>query len=221
MDFAQQQRNPTKHIVGMAFVVLLHIGIIYGLLHGLARKVVEVIQQPLETKIIEEIKPPPVDLPPPPPQPKMVAPPPPFIPPPEVQIQQPPPPQQNVITAVTATPPPADAPAPVAAPRPSEVPSTPAPVAASVGVVCPNVGAVIGDLTGKFERLARKEGIDQTVEVQVEFVVDPAGKIKDAKIVKSSNPRVNSIAMSAISQLGCRGQGQDVRVLAPFEFKMR
>ncbi|MFD2270899.1 hypothetical protein ACFS07_06590 [Undibacterium arcticum] len=83
----------------------------------------EVIKQPIETKIIEEIKPPPPppDKPLPPPPPKVLAPPPPFIPPPEVQVQQQP--QTNTIAAVsnvqpenpvmpTARP----APAPVAAP---------------------------------------------------------------------------------------------------------
>jgi protein TonB len=54
--------------------------------------------QPIETKIIEEHKPPPPEVPLPPP-PKLDAPPPPYIPTPEVQIQQPP--QHNVISAVT------------------------------------------------------------------------------------------------------------------------
>src|SRR5688500_20389532 len=69
-------------------VGLLHLAIGYALVTGLARKVVEVIKAPLETKIIEEVKKPPPDQPPPPP-PKMAAPPPPFIPPPEINIQVP------------------------------------------------------------------------------------------------------------------------------------
>jgi hypothetical protein len=76
---------------------------------GLARKVVEVIKAPIETKIIEEIKKPPPDTPPPPP-PKLAAPPPPFIPPPEVNIQVPVA-DRATITTVQTTPP------PVAAPR--------------------------------------------------------------------------------------------------------
>src|ERR671926_307135 len=60
----------------IAMVVLLHIAIGYALVTGLARKVVEVIKAPLETKIIEEIKKPPPDQPPPPP-PKLAAPAPP------------------------------------------------------------------------------------------------------------------------------------------------
>ncbi|AMO99274.1 tonB family C-terminal domain protein [Collimonas arenae] len=74
----------------------------------MARKVVEVIQQPVETKIIEEIKPPPPPPPdkPVPPPPKTVAPPPPFVPPPEVKVT--PPPQDNAIAAVTNVKPPSN-----------------------------------------------------------------------------------------------------------------
>ena len=202
MDFAQQQRNPTKHIVGMAFVVLLHIGIIYGLLHGLARKVVEVIQQPLETKIIEEIKPPPVDLPPPPPQPKMMA---------------PPPPQQNVITAVTATPPPADAPAPVA-PRPAEVPSTPAPAPAlSVAASCPNVRMVAGQMT--YPGKAVKDGI-KSAEVVVQFVMGPNGEIKNPTVLKTTNRMFNSAALEGVNLLKCTGQGRDIPIQWEISFKL-
>ena len=79
MDFARQQRDPTRHLIGIAFVVILvHALVIYALLTGLARKAVEVIKKPLTATIIEEIKLPP---PPPPPPPKKIeipeAPPPP------------------------------------------------------------------------------------------------------------------------------------------------
>lgn len=59
MDYAQQQRRPTKHLVGLGVVVLMHILLGWALVSGLARKVVEVIKAPIETKIIEEVKPPP------------------------------------------------------------------------------------------------------------------------------------------------------------------
>jgi protein TonB len=118
MDFTQDGRNPSKNIVGISVVVLLHVALIYALITGLARKVVEVIQQPVETKIIEEIKPPPPPPPPDkpvPPPPKSVAPPPPFVPPPEVKVT--PPPQENVIAAVTNVKPPTnDLPTSVAQP---------------------------------------------------------------------------------------------------------
>ncbi len=66
MDYASQQRNPGKHLPGIGFVVLLHVVLVWALVNGLARKVVEVVKGPLETKIIQEIKPPPPEAPPPP-----------------------------------------------------------------------------------------------------------------------------------------------------------
>jgi len=119
MDYAQQQRNPLKHLVGFSLVVLLHVIVIYALVNGLARKIVDVVKGPIETKIVEEKKaPPPPDTPPPPP-PKLVVPPPPFIPPPEIQIAVMAP--ANTITAVTNK-------VPVAAPvvKPAPRPGTPA-----------------------------------------------------------------------------------------------
>src|ERR1700758_4919784 len=85
MDYAERQRNPGKHLIGIGFVVVFHIVLIYALVNGLARKVVEVVKGPLETKIIQELKPPPPEAPPPPP-PKLAPPPPDFIPPPEVNV---------------------------------------------------------------------------------------------------------------------------------------
>ena len=113
MDYAQRERNPAKHLPSIAMVIVLHIALGYALVTGLARKVVEVIKQPLETKIIEEIKKPPPDTPPPPP-PKLQQPPPPFIPPPEINIQVPITQAAPTITTVTTTPPPPKVEAPPA-----------------------------------------------------------------------------------------------------------
>ncbi|HYD80994.1 MAG TPA: energy transducer TonB, partial [Paucimonas sp.] len=73
MEFSRAESQSGRRLTGFGVVVLLHVLVVYALLTGLARKVVEVIKQPIETKIIEEVKPPPPpDLPPPPPPPKMV-----------------------------------------------------------------------------------------------------------------------------------------------------
>ena len=74
MDFARQQRDPARHLIGITFVVLVHVIVIYALVTGLARKAVEVIKKPLTATIIEEIKTPPPPPPPPPPR-KIVEPP--------------------------------------------------------------------------------------------------------------------------------------------------
>src|SRR5881409_846974 len=116
MSYAQPQSS-SKRLTALVAVGIFHVILIYALVHGLARKIVEVVRAPLETKIIEEIKrPPPEQQPPPPPPPKLATPPPPFIPPPEVQIQVP---VQlaPTITAVVQTPPAVPI-APPAAPGP-------------------------------------------------------------------------------------------------------
>src|SRR5436189_2406051 len=80
-------KTPSRPLVALVAVGIFHVLLIYALMHGLARKIVEVVRAPLETKIIEEIKAPPPDKPPPPPPPKLAMPPPPYIPPPEVTVQ--------------------------------------------------------------------------------------------------------------------------------------
>src|SRR5213083_2725306 len=79
------QRDSSRRLTGLVAVIAFHVVLVYALVHGLARKIVEVVRQPLETKIIEEIKAPP-----------------PYIPPPEVQVQAPV--SAPTITAVTTEP---------------------------------------------------------------------------------------------------------------------
>ena len=134
MDFSQTQRDPTRRFIGFGAVLLFHIILVYALITGLARKVVEVVKGPIEVKVIEEVikkPPPPPELLPPPP--KLQAPPPPFIPPPEINIQPPPTPAPT-ITAVTPEAPPAPQAPVIAAPAPAPAP----PAVQSAAVVCPN-----------------------------------------------------------------------------------
>ena len=63
MDFARQQRDPTRHVIGIAFVILFHILVIYSLLTGLGSTAGQRIKKPLPAPIIEAPKAP---APPPP-----------------------------------------------------------------------------------------------------------------------------------------------------------
>jgi protein TonB len=156
------------------FVIAMHLAVGYALVTGLARKVVEVIKAPIETKIIEEIK---KDIPdtPPPPPPKLATPPPPFIPPPEVNIQVPVAVQQApTITTTTAKPPPG--PPPVVAPK-SDGP-----------VVRKNVKPIAkADVV--FPREAIKRGIERGVVV-AHVYVKTDGTVSEVKIVSANPPRV-------------------------------
>jgi len=175
VDYAQQQRSWGKHAPSIMLVVALHIAIGYALVTGLARKVVEVIKAPLETKIIEEVKKPPPDTPPPPP-PKLAAPPPPFIPPPEINIQVPtvtPPP---TITTVTTTPPPPGPPPVVRAPEPAPQPAVRREYKAAYRV------------DPVFPRQAQREGISGRVIAHV--VVQPNGSVSEVRIISAAPPRV-------------------------------
>jgi len=219
MNFAQRQRDPRKHLVGIGAVILFHGFVVYALVTGLAKKVVEVVRAPIETKVIEEIKKPP---PPPeivvPPPPRLEAPPPPFIPPPEVQIATPPPPQPT-ITAVTPTPPPAPvviapAPPPVVAPPP---PAPPAPAPVSAAVACSNYRQKMGDAA--FPREAARAGLEKG-EVLMQFTLGPNGEIKNVKALRASHPIFARAAAQIVSEYTCQGQGQDVIVQVPFSYKL-
>ena len=206
MDYAQQQRSPGKHLTGIIVVIILHVALGYALMNGLATKVMNVIKQPLETKIIEEVKkPPPPDTPPPPP-PKMVQMLPTFVPPPEVMVQAPLTPP--VISTRTAVAPPVYAP---------PAPPAPAVVAPpSVGVACPNSQEIRTNI--KYPVQARKDGLQG--EVLIEMTIAANGEVKDVEVKSSTNRAFNSVSISASKQFKCNGQGRDVRVQVPYSFKL-
>ena len=220
MNFSQRQADPRQHLVGITFVILLHVFVIYALVTGLAKKVVDVVRAPIETKVIEEIKKPP---PPPeivvPPPPKMDAPPPPFIPPPEVQIATPPPQQPTITT--TATPPPPGpvviAPqAPVAtAPAPAPAPAAPAPRPAvvAIGVACQSM------VQPTMPRKALQDGVSGSVTARATI---KGGKVIAVEIL-SSSPRglFDSAVRTAMSQYGCQNSGdQEIKADQIFDFKV-
>ena len=165
-------RSSTRRLTGLIATVALHIVLIYALIHGLARKIVEIVTPPLETKIIEEIKPPP-DKPPPPP-PKLNTPPPPFIPPPEVNIQMP---FQQAPTITAVSPKPPAAPAPM-------VPTPPAPVQS---VRTPPVVQAASCEKPEYPPAARRA--NETGTVLLNFLVDLNGKVLESKVERSSGSR--------------------------------
>ena len=188
MDYAQQQRNPGKHLTGLVVVSILHLILGWALVNGLARKVIEVIKGPIETKIIEEVKPPP---PPPPenlpPPPKYAPPPPSFAPPPEVQIQNPPP--APSITTTTVAPPPAPvrlAPPPAPAPAPVAVAAPPAPPPPPRAVAKPAIANVQACAPKGEDYPAAAQRAEAVGLTRVRFTIDAAGKVAKAEVVKSA-----------------------------------
>jgi protein TonB len=204
LNYAQQSRNPARHLTAISVVVLLHLIIGYALIYGLARKVVEIYQKPVEVAILADIPPPVVEQqtppPPPPPPPK----PRPVITPPK---PKPPAPRPKIPVAVT--------PAPVTSIAPPTVASGP-PRPVSVGVVCPNHLAVRSRVP--YPPLALQQGLSG--EVLIEFTVGVAGDIGNVSVLKSSNAMFERAASGAVRGLHCVGQGQPVRVRVPFAFRV-
>ncbi|MES2989833.1 MAG: energy transducer TonB [Pseudomonadota bacterium] len=216
MNFSQRQADPRRHLVGLSVVILFHALLVYALVTGLAKKVVDVVRAPIETKVIEEIKKPP---PPPeivlPPPPKLEAPPPPYIPPPEVQIATPPPPQPTISVAPSPVPPP---PTPMTPTPPVVVAAPPAPPAPRPAVVAIGV-ACAQQVQPTMPSKALREGITGTVRARATI---KGGKVIAVEIVSSSPRGVFDAAVrNAMMQYGCSGVGDDeIKADQTFDFKL-
>jgi protein TonB len=204
MDYARQQRDPTKHAIGIAFVVLVHVVVIYALVTGLGRSVVEVIKKPLTATIIEQIKAPPP--PPPPPRkivevPKVQTPVETYVPPPDIPV--PTTSTAPVISAVTATPPPEPhviAPPVVQAPPP---PPAPPPKPA----VRRGIARIAGD-NPEFPRAAIKAGIEKA-SVIARVMIDEKGNVYDVVIVKAEPARYfTQVVIDALKEWKFHAEGE-------------
>jgi len=214
VSYAELHGESGTRLTGLVIVVAFHVVLGYALVNGLARKIVEVVSQPLETKIIEELKKLPQEKPPPPPPPKFVPPPPPFIPPPEVNVQAP---QSSLaITAVTRTRPVE----PVAAP--GRAAPAPAPVARAPVRSPPIVNAKACEKP-EYPAAALRAG--ETGLVQLAFLIDVNGTATEGKIERSSGSR--RLDEAALKALGlCKftpamNDGKPERAWAKIEYEWK
>ena len=208
MPYAARHASPAR-IAGLGLVVLLHIGLVYALVTGLAYRAMEVSPVPIETKIIEETQQEKTE--PPPPPPTFQPPPPPFVPPPEVHIEAPPPApaQSTAITNVT----------PVRPPEPA-----PPPPRAAVSVL-PRVDTA-ASREPEYPLVSRRLGEQGTVILEV--LVDESGRATDAKLVQSSGfPRLDEAALAGVKASyrfapgTVDGKPQPMRYTFKFTWKLR
>ena len=216
MSYAEQQDNSVRRLIGLSIVVVFHAALGYALVNGLARKIVEIVRQPLDTKIIEEVKPPPPDKPPPPPPPRMAAPPPPYIPPPEVQVQVPQSLQSAAISAVTS-----DRPiGPVATPGQRFAPPAPK---ARAPVRTPAV--VQAKACEKPEYPSASLRAQETGIVMLAFLIDVNGGVLESRVERSSgHRRLDDAALKALGL--CKFQaatldGKPERAWAKLEYEWK
>jgi protein TonB len=209
MDFARQQRDPTRHLIGITFVIVLHALILWAMVSGLARKAVEVIKKPITATVIEEIKAPP---PPPPPPPKKVvdvppppsAPPQPYVPPPDIA----PPVVQSAPTITAVTPEPPKQEYKIEAPPPPPPPKAEAPPAPPPK---PAVRRGITPVTREdpvYPRAAIRAGIDKG-RVLARVNIDEQGNVTDVIIVSADPPRhFDSSVREALSKWKFKAEGE-------------
>jgi protein TonB len=222
MSFVQpQRRNTATYSFGVGIAIAFHALLIWALMSGLATKVVKAISEPIETKIIEEVKPPPpppkvIEMPPPP---KFTPPPPAYVPPPEVRVETPPPPQPTITTTSVEPPPPPPvaARAPETPPPPPAAPPAPPPAApVSASVACSNYTTAMGETA--FPREALRLGLSEGSTL-IQFTLGPGGEVKEARAVKSTHAAFEKASIAVVRQFKCQGQGRDVQVQVPFVFK--
>lgn len=184
MNFSPDAGQNQNRLIGIVVVVVLHVLLIWGLVTGLARKVVELVPMPIETKIIEDIRPP---LPePPPPEPEFTPPTPPFIPPPDIVIA--PPPRPAVTITQIAKEPPPKPPAPPAPPR--EVVRVPARI----------------DFAGSARACrepsypAASERLGEQGTSGISLLIGADGKVKETRVDESSGyKRLDTAALRAFT----------------------
>ncbi len=194
-DYASRQRKPTKHLIGLGLVVVLHLLFFWAISSGLARAVVKKIQGPVEAVLIEEKKP---DLPPPPPPPptKNLPPPPAYVPPVDVPVTATS--SANAIAAVTATPQPPAPPPPVVVAAPPPAPAV-------------RTAAVVNSANcAKPEYPSASRRLEEEGTVGLRFLVGIDGKVIESEVEKSSGyKRLDEAARAALSRCQFRAATVD------------
>jgi protein TonB len=207
-------RDPSRRMVGIGFVAVLHLIVGYAVVTGSARTALELVKKPLQAVLVEEVIIPPPPPPPPPKEiikqeaPKVDAPPPPFVPPPDVSppVTSTAPAIQSVATppptpAVIAPPPP-PAPAPVVAPAAPHISS-----GADVGIVCPT------QVKPEMPPRATQGGV-----VKAKILVRNGAVIE---VTILSGPKIFHKAVSAaMQQYKCQVTAGDVETTQEFVFKL-
>ena len=231
MNYAEQRHAPVvRDLVGFSIVVAMHLLLGWALMSSLARKMVDVIIAPVQTKIIEEVKPPPPPDTQPPPPLEFTPPPSSFVPPPEVRITAPPPTAPTITT--TAVPPPARVTISPTSPAAPPAPVAPAVTASPPAPAVPTTTAPSLDFNkcGKPEYNAAATRAGVTGTVVVSYVMDTDGRISETKVERSAgasreHKMLDRLTVDAITKCHGRpgtvdGEPEKLRGSVEYEWKL-
>lgn len=180
--YAQRQRNPRKHLVSIALVVLLHGLLLWALQSGLAQKVVKISEVKVVAMLLSE------NVPPPPAPPKTPPPPPPAAAPV-------PAPTSTIPTITVPAAPPSAAPAVVTPPAP------PAPVAPPAPAIRTGATIQAGASCAKPDYPSASRRLEEEGTVTLKFLIGTDGRVLQAEIEKSSGfNRLDEAARNALSK---------------------
>ena len=182
-DYASRQRQPQRHAVGIALVVVLHLLLLWAIQSGMSQEVKRKMQVVADVLLLASDAP----KPPPPPPPKS-APPPRNPPPAAVPAIETPvvmPPSANAVTVAPSAPTPA-APAAPAAPRSDAV----------------RTAAVVNAAQcEKPEYPSASRRMEEEGTVHLRFLVGVDGKVIQSEVEKSSGfKRLDEAARAGLSR---------------------
>lgn len=187
-DYAQQQRQPQRHALGIALVLVLHLLLFWAIQSGLSRAVTKKIQIVADVLLLSQDKPPPPALPPPPP--KTTPAPPRSAPAAQVPAVEVPVTVAPAANAVTVAP-------MAAAPAVTAAPSAPAPRSEPV-----RTAAVVNSAQcEKPEYPSASRRMEEEGTVHLRFLVGVDGKVLQAEIEKSSGyKRLDEAARAGLAR---------------------
>ena len=189
-DYASRQRKPTKHLIGLGLVVVLHLLLFWAINSGLAQSFVKKINRPVEAILLADTPP---DLVPPQPAPK-----------------PPPPPTKNTPAPTSSVPAP-DVPAPQAAPAANAIAAVsaapqaaaaPAPLAQAGKADAVRTSAVVNSANcEKPEYPSASRRMEEEGTVSLRFLIGVDGKVIQSEIEKSSGyKRLDEAARAGLSR---------------------
>lgn len=226
MNFSELENNSAKRLIGIGAVILLHLIVGYILMSGLGKNILKPVEKPVELQIIQDIKPPEPE------KPKETPPEPPKIVEKVLKTQEVQKPIEKVVHTQKSTPSvttqPTQVSTPVASPSPSPVAApvvaaaAPAPIVKPTGVTR---GVSQGEAGCKAPDYPRESLMNEEQgEVLVSVYVDSNGKVKDAKVKRSSGSKtLDKAASKAFSLCTFKpamkdGEAQESWYDIPYEF---